>query len=155
MSGWADVGLQLWVAVCFLAKILYIGLKPRLHAWHSHRQSRSQSFSSVSDQWEMRRRFTFFIFRNSTQLPTPAKKIAKCRSCSAMLWKWMVCLLFCGWSGLLGLCMVQTSQTDDFWNWCHLTLRWRISLSLVLLESSWLQPPKDVLRLLITCRAFV
>ena len=62
MRGWADVGL--WVAVCFLEKIsLYIGLhvKPRLHAWHSHRQSRSLhfAFSSLSDQWEIR---LFFIF---------------------------------------------------------------------------------------------
>ena len=64
LVGWADVGL--WVAVCFLAKIsLYIGLhvKPRLHAWHSHRQSRSHfAFSSLSDQWEIQ---LFFIFRNS------------------------------------------------------------------------------------------
>ena len=46
-------------------KILYMGLhvKPRLHAWHSHRQSRSHfAFSSLSDQWETR---LFFIFRNS------------------------------------------------------------------------------------------
>ena len=46
-------------------KFLYIGLhvKPRLHAWHSHRQSRSHfTFSSLSDQWEIR---LFFIFRNS------------------------------------------------------------------------------------------
>ena len=38
-------------------RFLYIGLheKPRLHAWHSHRQSRSHfAFSSLSDQWEIR-----------------------------------------------------------------------------------------------------
>ena len=61
--GWADVGL--WVAVCFLAKIFHIGLhvKPRLHAWHSHRQSRSHfAFSSLSHQGEIR---LFFIFRIS------------------------------------------------------------------------------------------
>ena len=48
-------------------RFLYIGLhvswKPRLQAWHSHRQSRSHSaFSSLSDQWEIR---LSFIFRNS------------------------------------------------------------------------------------------
>ena len=46
-------------------RFLYIGLhvKPRLHAWHSRRQSRSHfAFSSRSDQWEIR---LFFIFRNS------------------------------------------------------------------------------------------
>ena len=46
-------------------RFLYIGLhvKPRLHAWHSHRQSRSHfAFSSLSDQWEIR---LFFIFWNS------------------------------------------------------------------------------------------
>ena len=63
MWGWVDVGL--WVAVCFLAKFLYIGrhVKARLHAWHSHRQSRSHfALSSLSDLWEMR---LFSIFRNS------------------------------------------------------------------------------------------
>ena len=62
MGGWADVGL--WAAVGFLVKE-YIGLhvKPRLHAWHSHRQSRSHfAFSSLSDQWEI---WLFFIFRKS------------------------------------------------------------------------------------------
>ena len=46
-------------------RFLYIGLhvKPRLHAWHSHRQSRSHfAFSSLSDHWEIR---LLFIFRNS------------------------------------------------------------------------------------------
>ena len=46
-------------------RFLCIGLhvKPRLHAWHSHRQSRSHfAFSSLSDQWEIR---LLFIFRNS------------------------------------------------------------------------------------------
>ena len=46
----------------FWRKFLYIGLyvKPRLHAWHSHRQSHSHfAFSSLSDQWEIR---LFFIF---------------------------------------------------------------------------------------------
>ena len=40
----------------------YIGrhVKPRLHAWHSHRQSRSHfAFSSLSDQWEIRLFFHF------------------------------------------------------------------------------------------------
>ena len=55
------------VGSCVLSwrKFLYIGLhvKPRLHAWHSHRQSRSHfAFSSLSDQGEIR---LFFIFRNS------------------------------------------------------------------------------------------
>ena len=59
-TGWANVGL--WVAVCFLAKIFYIGLhvNPRLHAWHSHWQSRSHfAFSSLSNQWEIRLFFHF------------------------------------------------------------------------------------------------
>ena len=46
-------------------RFLHIGLhvKPRLHAWHSHRQSRSHfAFSSLSDQGEIR---VFFIFWNS------------------------------------------------------------------------------------------
>ena len=46
-------------------RFLYTGLhvKPHLHAWHSHRQSRSHfAFSSLSDQWETRH---FFFFRNS------------------------------------------------------------------------------------------
>ena len=46
-------------------KFLYKSLrvKPRLHAWHSHRQARSHfTFSSLSDQWELQ---LFFIFRNS------------------------------------------------------------------------------------------
>ena len=35
-------------------------VKPRLHAWHSHRQSRSHfAFSSLLDQWEIRP-FSFF-----------------------------------------------------------------------------------------------
>ena len=54
MKGWADVGL--WVAVCFLEKISLHRptCKPRLHALHSHRQSRSHfTFSSLSDQWEI------------------------------------------------------------------------------------------------------
>ena len=34
----------------------------------------------------------------------PQRKLL-CRSGSAMLWKWMVCSLFCGWSGLPGLCI--------------------------------------------------
>ena len=61
--GWADVGL--WVLCASCRRFLYIGLhvKPRLHAWHSHRQSRSHfAFSSRSDQWEIR---LLFIFRNS------------------------------------------------------------------------------------------
>ena len=38
-------------------------VKPRLHAWHSHGQSRNHfAFSSLSDQWETR---LFFIFRNT------------------------------------------------------------------------------------------
>ena len=48
-----------------LSRFLYIGLhvKPRLHASHSHTQSRSHfAISSLSDQWEIR---LFFIFRNS------------------------------------------------------------------------------------------
>ena len=62
-GGWADVGL--WVAVCFLAKI-YIGVhvKPRLHAWHSHRQSRSHQ--SRFHLFQIKERYDFFfIFRNS------------------------------------------------------------------------------------------
>ena len=60
LRGWADVRLR--EAACFLAKVLYLGIhvKPRLHAWHSHRQSCSHfAFSSLSDQWEIR---LFFIF---------------------------------------------------------------------------------------------
>ena len=48
--------------------------------------------------------------------------------------------------------MVQTSKTDHFLSWRHFVLHWRISLFLVWLESSWLQLPGDVLRLLIVCR---
>ena len=62
--GWADVGL--WVAVCFLAKISYIGLhvKPRLYAWHSHRQSRSPI--SRFHLFQINERYDFFfIFWNS------------------------------------------------------------------------------------------
>ena len=53
--------------VAFQFSSLLLHVKPRLHAWHSHRQSRRQSrshfaFSSLSDQGEIR---LFFIFRNS------------------------------------------------------------------------------------------
>ena len=50
-----------------------IGLhvKPRLHAWHSHRQSRSHfTFSSLSDQEEIRL-FSFFETLFHTKLPFP------------------------------------------------------------------------------------
>ena len=63
-------GLSMQMSACgYLCascrRFLYIGLhvKPRLHAWHSHRQSRSHfALSSLSDQGEIR---LFFIFRNS------------------------------------------------------------------------------------------
>ena len=42
----------------FLYKGLHV--KPRLHAWHSHRQPRSHfAFLSLSDQWEIRLFFHF------------------------------------------------------------------------------------------------
>ena len=72
MRGWGDVGL--WVAVCFLAKISFYRptWKPRLHAWHSHRQSWSHfAFSSLSDQWEIRLFFHFSKLFFCTKLPFP------------------------------------------------------------------------------------
>ena len=69
VSSWSLCGAEQMSACEWLCaswrRFLYIGLheKPRLHAWHSHRQSRSNfAFSSLSDQWEIR---LFFIFRNS------------------------------------------------------------------------------------------
>ena len=69
VSSWSLWGAEQMSACGYLCaswrRFLYIGLyvKPRLHAWHSHRQSHSHfAFSSLSDQWEKR---FFFIFRNS------------------------------------------------------------------------------------------
>ena len=66
MRGWEGLSKCRLVGSCVLpVEDFFIGLhvKPRLHAWHSHRQSRSHfAFSSLSDQWEIR---LFFIFRNS------------------------------------------------------------------------------------------
>ena len=64
-SGWAEQMSACGYLCASCRRFLYIGLhvKPRLHAWYSHRQSRSHfAFSSLSDQWEIR---LFFIFRNS------------------------------------------------------------------------------------------
>ena len=54
------------------------------------------------------------------------------------------------------LCFVwcEPARLTTFLNWRHFGLHWRISLILILLESSWLQLPGDALRLLIACRAF-
>ena len=68
--GWADVGL--WVAVCFRRRFLYIGVhvKPRLHAWHSHRESRSHfALSSLSDEEDIRLFFSFLETLFYTKLP--------------------------------------------------------------------------------------
>ena len=67
MRGWEGLSRCRLVGSCVLPwrRFLYIGVhvKPRLHAWHSHRQSRSHfALSSLSDQGEIR---LFFIFRNS------------------------------------------------------------------------------------------
>ena len=68
MRGWEGLSRCRLVGSCMCAswrRFLHIGLyvKPQLHAWHSHRQSRSHfAFSSLSHQGEIR---LFFIFRNS------------------------------------------------------------------------------------------
>ena len=61
MRGWADVGL--WVAVCFLAKISLHRPKTTFsRLTQSQAISQSIAFSSLSDQWDIRTRFTFFYF---------------------------------------------------------------------------------------------
>ena len=64
-SGWTEQMSACGYLCASCRRFLYISLhvKPRLHAWHSHRQSHSHfAFSSLSDQWEVR---LLFIFRNS------------------------------------------------------------------------------------------
>ena len=69
-SGWAEQMSACGYLCASWRRFLYIGLhvKPRLHAWHSHRQSRSHfAFSSLSDQWEIRLFFHFsklFLIQN-------------------------------------------------------------------------------------------
>ena len=68
-------------------KFLYIGLhvKPRLHAWHSHRQSRTHfAFSSLSNQWEIRLFLRFsklFFIQNYHFLYHGDQKISWWTSC--------------------------------------------------------------------------
>ena len=50
--------------------------------------------------------------------------------------------------------LCKPARLTTFLNWRHFGIHRRISLILVWLESSWLQLPGDVLRLLIACRAF-
>ena len=69
-SGWAEQMSACGYLCASCRRFLYIGLhvKPRLHAWHSHRQSRSYfAFSSLSHQWEKRLFFHFsklFLIQN-------------------------------------------------------------------------------------------
>ena len=61
---WADVSL--WVAVS-CRKFLCVGLRPRWHAWHSHRKSRSQlrfHHYQINERYGQVSLF-FHFFRNS------------------------------------------------------------------------------------------
>ena len=128
--GWADVGL--WVAVCFLAKISLhsVHVNPRLHAWHSHRQSRSHfALSSLSDQGEIRLFCYFsklFLYKITVSFNMVIKRSPGGQACR---WRTINFEIHLWSSGKNADCIFGDRSASSMSKWrpaCTLTRKWFI-----------------------------